>query len=98
MSDVDILFAAANEPPVPIWALGLVVLFIIASGVFTIRGAVANWDWFFDSGTAEPVVDFFGRKGARVVYFMLGCFITLMGFLLSLLCVYAVLKDQPSLL
>jgi hypothetical protein len=45
---------------------------LFASGVFTIAGAVLNWDWFMNSRRAWIFVKLFGRNGARVVYGVFG--------------------------
>jgi hypothetical protein len=44
-------------------------------GVFTIAGAVCDWDWFMNSRRAQFFVGIFGRNGARVLYVLLGLFL-----------------------
>ena len=46
-------------------------LFLI-SGVVMLIAAIRDWDWFFTSKNAEPVVSYFGRKKSRWVYGVLG--------------------------
>lgn len=51
-----------------------------AAGLFTVVGALANWDWFFENSRAKPFVSLFGREGARVFYVVLGCTIMALSF------------------
>ncbi len=51
-----------------------------AAGLFTVAGAVFNWDWFFENAKARPFVNWFGREGARVFYVLLGCAIMALSF------------------
>lgn len=46
-------------------------LFLI-SGIVTIAAAIGDWDWFFTSKNAEPVVSYLGRKKSRWLYGTLG--------------------------
>ncbi len=46
-------------------------LFLIC-GIVTIVAAVKDWDWFFTSKNAEPIVSYFGRKKSRWLYGILG--------------------------
>ena len=43
-----------------------------AVGVFTICGAVFDWDFFMENRRARLFVWMFGRNGARVFYALLG--------------------------
>ena len=54
-------------------------LIIISAGVFSICGAVYDWDWFIHSRKARFFVFLFGRDGARVFYGILGAVVILMG-------------------
>ena len=47
-------------------------------GLFSICGAIFDWDWFFNNTKARPFVHLFGRNGARVFYAGLGVFIIVM--------------------
>ncbi len=47
-------------------------LLILFGGVFSICGAVFDWDFFFRNYRALPVVKLFGREGARKFYIGLG--------------------------
>ena len=95
MSDL-ILLLAKNDTPLPTWSLFTIVALIMAGGVFTIWGAVANWDWFFNDQKAEMLVSMFGRGGARIVFGLLGVFILVAGVLLLLLLIYAVFQDESD--
>jgi hypothetical protein len=53
--------------------------FILATGIFSIVCAVANWDWFFNSSRAQPLNKAIGRGGARVLHFGLGVLLTWAG-------------------
>ncbi len=46
--------------------------FIIVAGLFSIAGALFDWDWFMYNRRARPFVKLLGRGGARVFYAMLG--------------------------
>ncbi|MFK7800298.1 MAG: immunity 17 family protein [Anaerolineae bacterium] len=41
-------------------------------GLFTIAGALFDWDWFMLSRRARWLVGIFGRDGARIFYALLG--------------------------
>ncbi|HEY1014470.1 MAG TPA: immunity 17 family protein [Herpetosiphonaceae bacterium] len=52
---------------------------IIGGGLFSIAGAVLNWNWFMNNRRAWLFVKLFGRNGARIVYVILGLFLCLIG-------------------
>lgn len=54
-------------------------ILIIGCGIFSLLGAVQNWDWFFNNRKARPFVSIFGRLGARIFYAILGIFIIVIG-------------------
>lgn len=54
------------------------ILFILA-GLFSIAGAVFNWDFYFNARKARTIVNIFGRNGARIFYAVLGLFIIFCG-------------------
>lgn len=56
-------------------------ILLLAAGGFSLLGAVNDWDWFFASYKAQRMVNLFGRKGARVVYGLIGAFIILIGIM-----------------
>lgn len=63
--------------------MGIAELFVIVAGLFSIAGAVFDWDWFMNNRRARIIVDSLGRTGARVFYFVLGVAIVVVGILLS---------------
>lgn len=56
------------------------IMFVIIGG-FSICGAYFNWDFFFESRKAKPLVAIFGRNGARIFYAILGAFIIFCGIM-----------------
>lgn len=53
-------------------------------GVFSILAAIKDWDFFMNHRRAKLFVKLFGRKGARVLYVILGCFLVMAGILVVL--------------
>jgi hypothetical protein len=49
------------------------------AGLFTIAGAIFNWDWFMNDYRARFFVKIFGRDGARIFYVILGLVIIVLG-------------------
>lgn len=43
------------------------IIFLLA-GVTALMAAVFNWEWFFTTSNAEPVVKRFGRDKSRLLY------------------------------
>lgn len=41
-------------------------------GCLSILAALFNFDWFFQTNSATPFVNWLGRKGARIFYAFLG--------------------------
>ncbi|NBX37155.1 MAG: hypothetical protein EBR10_08040 [Planctomycetes bacterium] len=64
-------------------------LIFIAGGVFSIYGAVTDWDWFINHHKARFYVSILGRSGARVFYGVLGIVLIVLGALMAL----GILKD-----
>ena len=54
---------------------------LVGSGMFSMLGAVCNWEWFFNDCRARLFVRCFGREGARIFYFLLG-----LGLLIGAIC------------
>jgi len=90
---IDVSLLAAQED-VPGWLILLVAIFIVGGGVFSIWGAVANWDWFFDDYKAERFVRIIGRMGTRILFGVLGVFVILMGLGIAALAVASMVVDQ----
>ncbi len=56
------------------------VLFI-ALGCFSMIAALFNLDWYFRTSAAQSFVNWFGRKGARIFYLLLGVLLIICGCL-----------------
>ncbi len=59
----------------PIWASILLVF----AGLFSIAGAILDWEWFMTSRRAAMFVRLLGRTGARIFYALLGLFLVGVG-------------------
>ena len=59
------------------------LIFTVGAGLFSIAGAVFNWDWFMENSRARFFVQVFGRDGARVFYVTLGLFLIIMGIFVA---------------
>jgi hypothetical protein len=55
--------------------------FIILAGLFSLAGAVYNWDWFMNARKARFIVSILGRSGARCLYGLLGVAFIMLGIL-----------------
>lgn len=53
----------------------------VAGGIFSILGAIKNWNWFFLWPPAPIVVCLLSRRGARVFYFGIGLFVIVGGIM-----------------
>ena len=60
---------------------GLAVIFI-AAGIYAVIAAWRNWSWFFAFRITAMFVVILGRKGARILYAVLGCFLIACGILI----------------
>lgn len=49
-----------------------IAFFVLFGGLFSIVCAAKDYDWFMESGKAKRISLFFGRKGARIFYMLLG--------------------------
>ena len=58
-------------------------IFFVFSGLFSILGAVKNWDFFMNNRKAYICVKLFGRNGARIFYGILGFVIAIIGLGIS---------------
>lgn len=56
-------------------------LFLLA-GIISLSAAIFNWDWFFNTRNASPVVKQLGRTKSRWLYGAMGTFFiaTAIGF------------------
>lgn len=59
-------------------------LLIAAGGLFSICGALFDWDFFINSRKARIFVSLFGRGGARIFYGGLGLFLVVLGLLIAM--------------
>ena len=59
-------------------------LLITAVGLFSLSGAVFDWEWFMNNRKARPIVGIFGRSGARIFYALLGAAFVTAGMLMVL--------------
>ena len=64
--------------------MNLFGLLFVAAGVFSIVGAVADWDWYMNSRKARLMVMLLSRNGARIFYVLLGTGICLLGMMVLL--------------
>ncbi len=55
---------------------------MIAIGLFTAIGAMADWDWFMNNHRARIFVSMFGRDGARIFYGVVGAAFIIFGVVL----------------
>jgi small neutral amino acid transporter SnatA (MarC family) len=60
----------------PLWATALFIL----AGLFSIAGALFNWEWFMTNYKAAVFVRILGRSGARILYAILGLLLAALGF------------------
>ncbi len=62
---------------------GIVVILI---GVYSLSAALGNWEWFFDTLTAQEIEMWLGgRNGARIFYAVSGILLILAGIFLILM-------------
>lgn len=61
------------------------MLIMALGGIFSICGAIFNWDFFFENYKARPVVKLIGRNGARVFYVLVGLFCIFCGIMFVVL-------------
>ena len=61
----------------------LLGLILVGAGLFSIAGAVLDWEWFMTDRRAAFWVRRFGRAGARIFYGVLGAAVVTYGGLLA---------------
>ena len=61
------------------------MIIMALGGIFSICGAIFNWDFFFENYKARPVVKLFGRNGARIFYVLIGLFCIFCGIMFMVL-------------
>lgn len=55
------------------------VIFVIL-GILSISASIFNFKWFFTSENGKMFVKFFGRRGARIFYGIMGILILYMAY------------------
>ncbi len=50
----------------------LIQTIFLLAGVTSLLAALLNWEWFFNTKNAEPVVRTFGREKSRWLYGVIG--------------------------
>ncbi len=58
-------------------------IFFVLVGLFSILGAIKNWNFFMNNRKAYIWVKLFGRNGARIFYGILGFVIAIIGLGIS---------------
>jgi hypothetical protein len=61
----------------------LAIIFVFV-GLFSVSGAVYNWDWFMNTRKARVLVRALSRTGARFFYGGLGAILVVIGLLAGL--------------
>lgn len=56
-------------------------IFFIIAGLFSAVCAVLDWDFFINHHKARFMIKFLGRKGARILYIVLGTLLVVLGVL-----------------
>jgi small neutral amino acid transporter SnatA (MarC family) len=59
----------------PTW----VIILSVFGGLFSLAGAVLDWEWFITNYRAAVFVRILGRSGARLFYALLGLSLTALG-------------------
>ncbi|MFC5596893.1 immunity 17 family protein [Deinococcus cellulosilyticus] len=59
-------------------------IFLFGGGVYALAGSVFNWNWFFEDDFSGLMVEWLGRKGARIFYAGLGLFLVFVGWVFTL--------------
>ena len=61
----------------------LLAWILVGAGVFSISGALFDWDWFMNSRRAQLWLKLFGRQGTRIFYGVLGVAIVALGLMMA---------------
>lgn len=66
--------------------MGLAQIFVsilfLCIGTFSLTAAIMNWNWFFESVNASIFLRWFGRKGARFFYAILGIIVIVISIMM----------------
>lgn len=57
----------------------LIFCIFIALGLFSLIAAIRNYEWYFSTHGAAMFIKWFGRKGARIFYAVLGVLLIFCG-------------------
>lgn len=57
---------------------------LVVAGLFSIAGAVKDWDFFMNHHKAQFFIRLFGRQGTRIFYGILGTILSVLGLLAGL--------------
>ena len=63
--------------------MNILAVLMVALGVFAMAAAIQDWDFFLNARRAGFFVQLFGRRGARVVYLLLGAVLMLAGLAMT---------------
>jgi len=58
-------------------------IILILAGLYSIIGAIGNWDWFMENRKARRWVKLIGRNRARIFYILFGTILIVIGTLFS---------------
>lgn len=50
----------------------------LATGITSLSAAIFNWEWFFSSDNAMPIVKYMGRTKSRLLYAIIGIVLILL--------------------
>jgi len=62
----------------------LLAVLTSAVGLLSITASVAGWNWFFNSASARAITGRMSRRKARILYFIMGIAILIMGIVIGL--------------
>jgi immunity protein 17 of polymorphic toxin system len=57
-------------------------LFFLAGGLFSLCGALFDWNFFMQDSRTQVFTQMLGRKGARVFYFLLGAMLVILSVMM----------------
>ena len=67
----------------PLRVATYIVFFLyLLSGTLSVGAAVCRWRWFFETQNSRLMIRFFGRRGARIFYLLLGIFVWAMAYVI----------------
>ncbi len=60
----------------------MVFFLFLLSGTLSVGAAVFRWRWFFETQNCRLMTRFFGPRGTRIFYFLLGLFVWVMAWVI----------------